>query len=35
MLGLLGRYLRAGVLVEGLVPAREEGPPHGGPRSPL
>ena len=35
VLGLLGRYLRAGVMVEGLVQASEEGTPQGGPLSPL
>jgi len=35
VLGLLGRYLRAGVRVEGLVQASEEGTPQGGPLSPL
>jgi len=35
MLGLIGRYLRAGVMVEGLVQASEEGTPQGGPLSPL
>jgi len=35
VLGLIGRYLRAGVMVEGLVRASEEGTPQGGPLSPL
>jgi group II intron reverse transcriptase/maturase len=35
VLGLMGRYLRAGVMVEGLVQASEEGTPQGGPLSPL
>ena len=35
ILGLIGRYLRAGVMVEGLVQASEEGTPQGGPLSPL
>jgi len=35
MLRLIGRYLRAGVMVEGLVQASEEGTPQGGPLSPL
>ena len=35
VLGLIGRYLRAGVMVEGLVQASEEGTPQGGPLSPL
>ena len=34
-LRLIGRYLRAGVMVEGLVQASEEGTPQGGPLSPL
>jgi len=34
-LKLIGRYLRAGVMVEGLVQASEEGTPQGGPLSPL
>ena len=34
-LGLMGRSLRAGVMVEGLVQASEEGTPQGGPLSPL
>ena len=34
-LGLIGRYLRAGVMVEGLVQVSEEGTPQGGPLSPL
>ena len=35
VLGLIGRYLRAGVMVEGVVQASEEGTPQGGPLSPL
>jgi RNA-directed DNA polymerase len=35
VLGLIGRYLRAGVMVGGLVQASEEGTPQGGPLSPL
>jgi group II intron reverse transcriptase/maturase len=35
VLKLIGRYLRAGVMVEGLVQASEEGTPQGGPLSPL
>jgi RNA-directed DNA polymerase len=35
MLRLIGAYLRAGVMVEGLVMATEEGTPQGGPLSPL
>lgn len=35
VLGLTGRYLRAGVFNEGLVMATEEGTPQGGPLSPL
>ncbi len=35
VLGLIGRYLRAGVMVEGLVQGSEEGTPQGGPLSPL
>ena len=35
VLGLLGRYLRAGVMIEGVVQASEEGTPQGGPLSPL
>ena len=35
VLGLIGRYLRAGVMVEGWVQASEEGTPQGGPLSPL
>ena len=34
-LRLLGRHLRAGVMVEGVGQASEEGPPQGGPLSPL
>jgi len=35
VLGLIGRYLRAGVMVAGVVQASEEGTPQGGPLSPL
>lgn len=35
VLGLMGRYLRAGVMVAGLVQASAAGTPQGGPRSPL
>ena len=35
VLRLIGRYLRAGVMTEGLVQASEEGTPQGGPLSPL
>ena len=35
MLRLIGAYLRAGVMVEGLVMATEAGTPQGGPLSPL
>jgi RNA-directed DNA polymerase len=35
MLRLIGRWLRAGVMVEGLLQATEEGTPQGGPLSPL
>jgi group II intron reverse transcriptase/maturase len=35
VLRLIGAYLRAGVMVEGLVMASEEGTPQGGPLSPL
>jgi len=35
VLRLIGAYLRAGVMVEGLVVATEEGTPQGGPLSPL
>ena len=35
VLRLIGRYLRAGVMVEGLVMVTEEGTPQGGPLSPL
>jgi len=34
-LRLVGRYLRAGVMIEGVVQASEEGTPQGGPLSPL
>lgn len=33
--GLIRRYLQSGALVGGLMEARAEGPPQGGPRSPL
>jgi group II intron reverse transcriptase/maturase len=35
VLKLIGAYLRAGVMVEGVVTASEEGTPQGGPLSPL
>jgi RNA-directed DNA polymerase len=35
MLGLIGRYLRRGAMVDGVVTASEEGTPQGGPLSPL
>ncbi len=35
VLGLIGSYLRSGVLTEGMVVASEEGAPQGGPLSPL
>ena len=35
VLRLIGRYLRAGVLVNGVVVVGEEGTPQGGPLSPL
>jgi RNA-directed DNA polymerase len=35
VLGLIGRYLRAGVLADGVVVKSEEGTPQGGPLSPL
>ena len=35
MLGLIRRYLEAGVLAEGVVAEREQGTPQGGPLSPL
>lgn len=35
MLKLIGRYLRAGVMVDGVVQESEEGTPQGGPLSPL
>lgn len=35
VLALIRRYLKAGVLAEGLVRAIDEGTPHGGPLSPL
>jgi len=35
ILRLVGRYLRAGIMTEGVVMEREEGTPQGGPLSPL
>jgi group II intron reverse transcriptase/maturase len=35
VLRLIGRYLRAGVMTEGVVQASEEGTPQGGPLTPL
>jgi RNA-directed DNA polymerase len=35
VLQLIGRYLRSGVMIEGVVQATEEGTPQGGPLSPL
>ena len=35
VLRLIGRYLRAGVMIEGVVQGSEEGTPQGGPLSPL
>ena len=35
VLGLIGKYLRAGVMAEGVVIASDEGTPQGGPLSPL
>jgi RNA-directed DNA polymerase len=35
ILRLVGRYLRAGIMTEGVVMKREEGTPQGGPLSPL
>jgi len=35
VLRLIGRFLRAGVMVEGVVMTSEEGTPQGGPLSPL
>jgi len=35
VLGLMGKYLRRGAMVDGLVEASEEGTPQGGPLSPL
>lgn len=35
VLGLIGRYLRAGVMINGVVHEVEEGTPQGGPLSPL
>lgn len=34
-LALIGHYLRAGAMIEGVVVASEEGTPQGGPLSPL
>src|SRR5439155_12789451 len=35
VLRLMGRYLRAGVMIEGVVQSSEEGTPQGGPLAPL
>lgn len=35
LLRLIGRYLRAGIMVDGVLQASEEGTPQGGPLSPL
>ena len=35
VLRLIGRYLRAGIMIEGVVQVSEEGTPQGGPLSPL
>jgi len=35
LLGLIGRYLRAGVMVEGVLQPTNEGAPQGGPLSPI
>src|SRR5260370_10208970 len=35
VLGLIGKFLRRGAMVEGVVMASEEGTPQGGPLSPL
>lgn len=35
LLTLIGRYLRAGIMVEGILQASEEGTPQGGPASPF
>jgi RNA-directed DNA polymerase len=35
VLRLIGRYLRSGVMIEGVVQATEEGTPQGGPLSPM
>ncbi len=35
VLGLIGRYLRAGIMVDGLAQSTEEGTMQGGPLSPL
>jgi RNA-directed DNA polymerase len=35
MLGLIRRYLEAGMMADGVVTARQEGTPQGGPLSPL
>jgi RNA-directed DNA polymerase len=34
VLRLIGRYLRSGVMIEGVVQATEEGTPQGGPLTP-
>jgi group II intron reverse transcriptase/maturase len=35
VLGLIGKYLRSGIMLEGVVQVTEEGTPQGGPLSPL
>jgi RNA-directed DNA polymerase len=35
VLGLIGKFLRRGAMVEGMVTVSEEGTPQGGPLSPL
>ena len=35
VLQLIGRYLRAGVMVEGVLQPTDEGAPQGGPLSPM
>jgi RNA-directed DNA polymerase len=35
VLGLIGKFLRRGAMVDGIVTASEEGTPQGGPLSPL
>ena len=35
LLQLIGKYLRSGIMQDGLVKARTEGTPQGGPLSPL